>query len=242
MKEYTQRTYRQRVWARDLASFQVSVKETDLLVISDKNFSKEATDLILESRHQIESYIKSHPDFLTTLKAYPKDLYAPPLVREMIASTNDIQVGPMAAVAGAIAQFVAEGLLDISEQVIVENGGDVFLKTDRPATVSIFAGDSPLSEKIGLIISPEQMPLGVCSSSGKVGHSLSMGASDAVCLLSKSAARADGAATALGNMIKSKKDLRIAAEFADKMQGIMGGVVIMDEQIATWGDIEITGL
>ena len=75
----------------------------------------------------------------------------------------------MASVAGAIAQFVAQGLLESTNQVIVENGGDIFLKVNRPVNVSVFAGESPLSEKIGLKIPSRQMPLGICSSSGTVG-------------------------------------------------------------------------
>jgi len=130
----------------------------------------------------------------------------------------------------------------MTQQVIVENGGDIFLKVNRPVTVSIFAGDSPLSEKIGLTIPNRQMPIGICSSSGTVGHSLSMGVADAVCLLSSSAILADGAATALGNRIKSKEQLEIVAQWADKMEGILGGVVVIGDSMAAWGDVELVSL
>ncbi|MBW1868220.1 MAG: UPF0280 family protein, partial [Deltaproteobacteria bacterium] len=103
-------------------------------------------------------------------------------------------MGPMAAVAGAIAQYVGMGLLDLTDQVIVENGGDIFLKADRSLTVSVFAGASPLSGRFGLLIPVSRMPLGVCSSSATVGHSLSRGIADVVCILSPSSALADGAA------------------------------------------------
>ena len=148
----------------------------------------------------------------------------------------------MATVAGAIAQFVAKGLLQITDQVIVENGGDIFLSVNRQATVSIFAGKSPLSEKIGLVIPIRQMPLGICSSSGTVGHSLSMGVTDVVCIISSSAVLADGAATALGNKIKSKKDLKRVGAWADQINGISGGLAIVEDRMATWGDIELVGL
>ena len=208
MTEYIERDYRKRVMAGDLVSFHVSVKETDLWVSADQNLENETRDLVLNYRHQLDSYINSHPDFLTTLQSYPDDPYAPPIVSEMIKVAMDIGVGPMAAVAGAIAQFVAKGLLQITDQVIVENGGDIFLSVNRQVTASIFAGKSPLSEKIGLMIPIKQMPLGICSSSGTVGHSLSMGVANVVCIISSSAVLADGAATALGNKIKSKKDLK----------------------------------
>jgi hypothetical protein len=148
----------------------------------------------------------------------------------------------MASVAGAIAQYVAKGLLQWTEQVIVENGGDIFLKANRPVTVSIFAGESPLSGKIGVTVPMEKMPLGICSSSATVGHSLSMGIADLVCLLSSSAVLADGAATALGNRIRSKTDLEKIAAWADEMNGIFGGLVIVGDEMATWGEIELVGL
>ena len=104
MTEYTERTYRKRVNAGDLVSFHVAVKETDLWVSADQNLEKETRDLVLNQRHQLENYIGIHPDFLTTLKPYPEDPYAPPMIKEMIETTRDLGVGPMASVAGAIAQ------------------------------------------------------------------------------------------------------------------------------------------
>jgi ApbE superfamily uncharacterized protein (UPF0280 family) len=123
--------------------------------------------------------------------------------------------------------------------VIIENGGDIFVKLNRPATVSIFAGESSFSEKIGLLIKPEMMPLGICSSSGRIGHSLSLGVSDLICLVSPSATRADGAATALGNRISGKKDLKKVADWANQMEGIIGGVAVVGDTMSSWGKIEL---
>jgi ApbE superfamily uncharacterized protein (UPF0280 family) len=242
MIEYRERTYRKRARAKDLVSFHVAVKETDLWVSAERSLENETRDLILDHRHQLERYIQSHPDFLTTLQSYPQDPYAPALVRDMIEATRGVGVGPMASVAGAIAQYVAKGLHQWSDQVIVENGGDIFLKANRPVTVSIFAGESPMSGKIGVVIPKEKMPLGICSSSGTVGHSLSMGVADLVCLLSPSAVLADGAATALGNRIKNKRALEKVAMWADQIKGIMGGLVILGDKMATWGEIELVEL
>ena len=242
MTEYTERTYRKRVNARDLVSFHVAVKETDLWVSADQNLEKETTDLVLNQRHQLEHYIDMHPDFLTTLKPYPEDSYAPPMVKEMIETTRDLGVGPMASVAGAIAQYVGHGLLKWTDQVILENGGDIYLKANRSVTVSIFAGESPLSGKIGVRIPREKMPLGVCASSGTVGHSLSLGYTDIVCIISPSAVRADGAATALGNRIRDKKDLEKIADWAEEMGGISGGLAIVKDKVAAWGEVELVRL
>ena len=235
-------SYRKKVSARGLVSFHVIVKETDLLVSADRIFEKQTRDLVFESRNQIEGYISSHPGFATSLVPVQKDPYAPPVVREMIEVTRMLGVGPMASVAGTIAQYVAVGLLRSTGQVIVENGGDIFLKVNRPATVSILAGASPLSQKVGLRIPVSQMPLGVCSSSATVGHSLSMGIADVACLLSPSAALADCAATALGNRIKKKKDLEKVSGWAREIEGILGGVVIVGDKMASWGDVELVEL
>jgi len=242
LKEYTERSYRRRVRSGGLVSFEVAVKETDLFVSAEKKLDREARDLILDSRHQIESYISAHPEFLTTLKPYPPDPYAPPLVREMIESTRQVGVGPMASVAGAIAQHVGRGLLEATSQIIVENGGDVFLKVDRPATIAVFAGDSSLSGEVGIRVFPEEMPLGVCSSSGTVGHSYSAGRADAACVLAPSAAFADGAATALCNMIRSPKDFARIGAWAEKTRGVLGVLVILGGKMATWGKIELAAV
>jgi ApbE superfamily uncharacterized protein (UPF0280 family) len=242
MKEYKERTYRKSVHAVDLVSFHVAVKETDLWISAGRPLEKAASDLVFNYRHQLENYIESHPSFLTSVQPYPEDIYAPPIVRRMIEATEAVGVGPMASVAGAVAQFVGRGLLELTDQVIVENGGDIFLKVNRQVTVSIFAGESPFSERIGIVIPVRQMPIGVCSSSGKVGHSFSMGVADVVCLLSPSALIADGAATALGNRIKGKKDLEKIAIWANDIKDILGGLAIVEDRMATWGDIELLRL
>jgi len=236
------RNYRKRINTGDMVSFHVEVKETDLWVSADINLEKETRDLVFDLRQQLEKHIRSHPEFVTSLNFYQEDPYAPPLVREMIKVTKEVGVGPMACVAGAIAQHVAVGLLKFADQVIVENGGDIFLQANRPITVSILAGNSLLSGRFGLLIPAKQMPLGVCSSSATVGHSLSMGIADVVCIVSSSAALADAAATAIGNQIKRKTDLEMVSGVANKIEGIVGGVVIVDDKMATWGNIELVDL
>jgi len=239
---YEKRTYRGRIRTQGLHSFGVCVKETDLWISAGRDLEEEARDLVFQCRYEIEGYIQIHPLFKTALQPLPPDPYAPPLVQEMLETSGRAGVGPMAAVAGAIAEYVGVGLMEYSEEVIVENGGDVYLKADRPLMVSIFAGDSPLSERIGLNISEDQMPLGVCTSSGRIGHSLSLGISHAVTILAGSASLADSAATALANTILVKRDLEAAAITARGIPGIIGGVAILGDTMASWGDIELVGL
>ena len=232
-------SYRKRVRARGLVTFHVVIKETDLWVSADVNLERETRDLAFECRAQVEAYMSVRPEFATSLVPLQDDPYAPPVVREMIDVTRKLGVGPMASIAGAIAQYVGGGLLKFTNQVVVENGGDIFLKASRPVTISILAGASPLSGRVGLLIPVRQMPLGVCSSSATIGHSLSMGIADVVCLVSSSAILADGAATALGNKIKKKADLEKASGWGHQFAGIVGGVIIVEDKMSVWGDVEL---
>ena len=240
--EYIERNYRNKIKINDLNTFHVNIKETDLFVSASGDFKTETENIIHNLRYKLEGYIQTHPDFLTTLEPYPDDPYAPRIVRDMISCSARAGVGPMASVAGAVAQYVAYGLKDLSDQIIIENGGDIYMKVSRDVTVSIFAGTSPLSDRVGIVIPEKMMPLGVCSSSGRIGHSLSMGNSDVVCILSRSAVLADAAATALGNKVKSKKDLRIISEEADAIDGVLGGIAILDDEMTAWGEVELKAI
>jgi uncharacterized protein len=238
----TRRTYRRRMKGPDLVGFEVRVRETDLWIGADRRLEDEAKNLLYTARQPLEAYISQHPDFLSALSPVPDDPLAPPLVREMIRASGAAGVGPMAAVAGAIAERVGNGLLRLSSQVVVENGGDVFLALNRSVTVTILAGRSPLSLKTGLRIHARSMPAGVCSSSGTVGHSLSLGKADAACVVARSTALADSTATALGNRIRKPADLERAAAWASEISGVRGGLVILGKAMAAWGDVELVRL
>jgi len=145
-------------------------------------------------------------------------------------------------VAGAMAEFVSKDLLKISKQVIVENGGDIYLATLKERMIGVYAGASPLSMKLGILVSPEDSPLGVCTSSGTVGPSLSFGKADAVCILSKSAAIADAAATAVGNVVREKKDIERGLEKGKEVEEVLGTLIIVGERMGVWGDIRLAQL
>lgn len=240
--EYRERNYRNKININDLKTFHVSIKETDLWVSASHDLKKEIEDIVHDLRYKLESYIQAHPDFLTALEPFPDDPYAPEIVRDMISCSKKAGVGPMASVAGAMAQYVAHGLNELTGQIIIENGGDIYMNVSRDVTVSIFAGTSPLNNRVGIVIPEKMMPLGVCTSSGRIGHSLSMGNSDVVCILSRSAVLADAAATALGNRIKTKKDLRKISEEAGTIDGILGGLAIMDDEMTAWGEVELKAI
>lgn len=241
MKEpdYKPRFY--RFWSKDsdLVSFNVVVRETDLLIRAHRNLRKKALDVVQKQRSLLESYIARHPDFVKTLVPFAAGNDAPIVVREMAEASAKVGVGPMAAVAGAIAEVVGRELLKYSSDVIVENGGDVFLKSKKLRRIGIYAGDSPLSGKLALEIKPENTPLGICTSSGTVGHSLSFGKADAAIVLSPSTALADAAATAVCNLVKTADDMSKAVEFVREVEGIRGIIIIIGDKMAVWGDIDL---
>lgn len=236
------RLYRHWVKDTDLVSFNVVVKETDLYIRACRNLRAKALKSVLKHRTPLEKYIEQHPLFLTTLEPYSVEETAPAIVREMVQVTQTVGVGPMAAVAGAIAEAIGKDLLPLSPEIIVENGGDIFLKISKTRCVGIYAGKSPFTGKVALEIKPEDTPLGVCTSSGTVGHSLSFGTADAVIVLSPSASLADAAATAIGNRVKDISSIPQAIDWAQKIVGLTGVVIIKDDKIGLWGKVKILPL
>ncbi len=183
--------------------------------------------------------MEEDPLFASALEPCLVSPGAPQIIRKMVYAGNKAGVGPMAAVAGAIAEEVGSILAEKSPEVIVENGGDIFIKLLEPARLGIYAGGSTLSGKIALKIEPGQTPLGICTSSGTVGPSLSFGCADAAVVLSSSVPLADAVATTLGNHVKSKADLKNALEYARGIEGVTGALLIIEDKIAAWGAIEL---
>ncbi|MBM4302218.1 MAG: UPF0280 family protein [Deltaproteobacteria bacterium] len=239
---YEPRTYRTSMARPGLVGFRVAVKETDLWVLAARDFSLQVRDLVIQERQQLEAYIAANPGFLTALTPWPGDPFAPPVVREMIEAAAAAGVGPMAAVAGTLAARVGRQLAPLSPEIIVENGGDIFLAIEQPATVALFAGKSPLSRRVGLHLDPSLSPLGVCTSSASVGHSLSLGRADAACVLAESAALADAAATALGNRVQGPDAIAPALSWIAALPDILGAVVIVGEKLGAWGRVELVSL
>jgi ApbE superfamily uncharacterized protein (UPF0280 family) len=236
---YQPRTYRHWVKGDDLVSFSVVVKETDLYICAASDLHRKARRLVLKHRDGIERYIARRPDFLTSLEPLDVEPGAPVIVRDMADAARLCSVGPMAAVAGAIAEYVGKELLAFSPEIIVENGGDIFVKSLRRRTIGIYAGGSPLTGRLGLQIEAGDTPLGICTSSGTVGHSLSFGKADAVIVLADSATLADAAATAIGNRVSEAADIEKAIEFAQGIGRLKGVVIIKDESLGVWGEVKL---
>jgi ApbE superfamily uncharacterized protein (UPF0280 family) len=239
---YEHRTYRDYSASEGLESFTVAVKETDLFISAARKLEKEALDAAAQARYILETYIKQRPEFQTSLVPIADDLFAPPLVKAMLQAAAACSVGPMAAVAGAVADFVGAKLLKHSSEVIVENGGDIFFNISRPITVGILAGSSPLSERIGIKIEAVDTPFGICTSSGTVGPSLSFGTADAVTIRARTATLADAAASAVGNAVKTADDIQKALDLGQSLGCIDGMVIIKGDKLGVWGNMELTGI
>ena len=236
---YQPRDYRRWVGGPGLVNFTVTVKETDLAISAAENMERKARRIIIKYRTHLEEYIAANPKFQSSLEPLTRPAHAPRIVMTMIEAAQKAGVGPMAAVAGAMAEEVGRDLLAFSPEVIVENGGDIFLAVKRDKTIGLYAGDSPLSERLGLEIKAGETPLGVCTSSGTVGHSLSFGKADAVVVICRSTALADAAATAIGNRVKEAADIDAALKLGQKIAGVLGIVIVIGKDLGAWGGVTL---
>ncbi|MDQ7032517.1 MAG: UPF0280 family protein [Desulfonauticus sp.] len=245
MKPYLSpfRTYRKFVLHKDEVQFQVVVEETDLFIIAETNLKQEIINYTNYLRSQIKSYIEIHPNFLTSLKPLPFDPKAPPIVQEMLLASSLFEVGPMAAVAGSIAEAIAKKFSSMSKNLIIENGGDIYIYSTQPRIIGLLSNPKE-NITLGLKLTPKQFPCAVCTSSGKIGHSLSFGKGDLAVVVSQSGAKADAAATFFSNLLISKKDLTPVLKQAQKLKskGIDGIFLQFNELIGAWGEIEIVSV
>jgi len=235
------RTYRETVQNQDLVCFRVCLAETDLQIAAARDLSAEALAAAKEARGEVQAEIVRNRAFLTSLEPLPTPEDATPLVKRMYEATTAAGVGPMAAVAGALAEYVGDALLRHSPQVIVENGGDVFLATRTERIVSVHAGTSSLSGRVGLRIPPDSR-LGICTSSGTVGHSLSMGKADAGLIIAIDTALADAVATGFANRITSACTIQEALDWARAVPGVLQALGIVGDTMGVWGSFELTTL
>lgn len=238
---YQPRFYREWI-NRELKKFNVAYRETDLLILADQKRAEFCFNIVKGLRQVLDRYSVAHPFFLKSLVPVRVTAQAPLAIRQMAASAAAVGVGPLAAVAGLFAEQVGRQLLNYSREVIVENGGDIFLSLEKDCKIAIFAGEnSPFQDQLALKLSAAQTPLGICTSSGTFGPSFSLGRADAVTVLSPSATLADAAATAAANQIRVKGDIDRVLAWAQGVEGITGIVVIKDDQIGLWGEVELTG-
>lgn len=235
-----ERTYRSAS-VGDLLKYRVVVGESDLWVLSKTDFKHEIEGFLKFYRRQLKGYLDSHPGFLEALIPWPNDNQAPEIIQLMIRASQLTGVGPMAAVAGTIAGRIGSEFDPTStSELIIENGGDIYLRSGKERVVSVFAGlKSPFSGKVGVLIQPQPEGIGICTSSGTMGPSLSFGKADAVMIIASDPSLADAAATAGANRVQNSSDLPKTIDFLQKIPGIRGALIIKDQKIAIWGEVEL---
>jgi uncharacterized protein len=231
--------YRQLVKPSRLVSSRVQVKQTDMLVSGARDLGVAALPLIRKYRAHIEAYIRKRPEFARSLAPIAMDGAAPGIVQAMLEASHRADVGPMAAVAGAMSDYVGSDLLAFSPEVIVENGGDIFLRASTRLKMLVLAENSPVAS-LTVAVGPAEEPIGVCTSSGTHGYSLSFGRADAVTIFAETAAFADAAATSVGNLVKSARDVEAGIERAQAL-GVSGVLILVGDKVGAWGQVDIIG-
>lgn len=233
---YQPRDYRKSFTDR-LKWYNVCVEETDLMIGTDEDCSELILKTVRTLRKEIYAAIRDNGEFLTSL--VPVEYKGEGVVKAMVEAAKLAEVGPFAAVAGAINDMLAEKLMDKSKQIFIENGGDIYIKSDQDRLIGIYAGNSVLSGKFAIEIQKDLFPVGVCTSSATVGHSFSMGKADAAVVISKTCAVADAFATAFCNRIKKTEDIAPALEWVNGFDEVIGAVAIMNDKIGAIGNIKL---
>lgn len=242
--EYVERRYRSRM-GRDAVTFTVSHRESDLWIAVDSGdpaaMTARTKRFLADLREQLERYLDRDPDYRRALIPYLPQPDAPSLLHKMAVAAATAGIGPMSAVAGAVARETGRMLrreFGVGE-VLVENGGDIYADVHRPLDVALFAGTSPLSERVGLHIPLQNAPLGICTSSGTVGPSLSFGRADALMIVCRDVLLADSYATAFANRIRTEEEVGTVVEQACAAPEILGAMAVKGERLAVGGAFEL---
>ena len=245
-QKFEQRTYRSQFNTSRFTGFELKHRETDLWIgVDAASFKPEMKESVLKKiqslREKLDNYIQSEPFFKKSLKPFQPTEIAPEEAIEMAQVAEKAGIGPMSTVAGLFAREAGNEIIQnfSVEELVIENGGDICTLLRKNLVLSVFAGDSPLSERIGMEITPQTSPLGICTSAGTVGPSLSYGKADAVVVIAKDVLVADAFATAFGNKVKSPNDVEKVINQAEKIPEILSLLIICEDKIGVWGEFEI---
>jgi hypothetical protein len=238
MNQHEPRRYRRLVAPAGLVAFEVAVGETDLMVLAERELPDQARAAAREARRKIESHGALTPDFLSSRTPLPAPENVPAIVAAMYRGASVAGTGPMAAVAGAVAEHVARALAEHSAEVIVENGGDIFMISGEERRVAVAAPGSPMDGRLAIAVPAGERAL--CTSSGTVGHSASAGRADAVVVAAPTGAIADALATATANRVSDPSDAEAAVEWARERDDLQHVLVICGDTVAAWGQFDLT--
>lgn len=244
--DFQARTYRTQFNTERFKGFIVTHFETDLWIgVSPTSFDEKMKDIALAKmkslRKKFDDYITAEPFFKKSLKPFQPTEAAPNEALEMADAAEKAGIGPMSTVAGLFAREIGEEILKnfSVEELVIENGGDIYVQLKNELVLSVFAGESILSEQIGLVIPAGNKKLGICTSAGTVGPSLSYGLADAVVVVCEDILLADAFATALGNKVKSPDHVEKVIKQAEKYTEIQSLLIICEDKIGVKGESEI---
>ncbi|MGB9979925.1 UPF0280 family protein [Methanobacterium sp.] len=218
----------------------IRLDESNILLKTDL-INHNLSNFILKQRMELKSYIRKNKEFLISFE--PVEVENAPFIAKVMGKAGKIaEVGPMAAVAGTISELSMNFLINSgAKYAIVENGGDIALKTNKDVIMGLYAGTSSLSGQIGFKIKYDKTPMGICTSSGTVGHSISLGRADSVTIFADHASIADALATSIANEAKGDLDsnavqncLARAEDFKPYFRGVM---IVVGESAGTIGKI-----
>jgi len=224
---------------KGVARAKFEVDETAVTIVADQQFISQAVEGILHARADIERQIADDPFFLTTFEPYDRGQAANETTRRMCEASEAVGIGPMACVAGAVAQAGLEAMVaNGCRHGWVDNGGDIALIVEEPTTIEVFSGSAPgTRDAIAFEMEALGKVMGVCSSSGKLGHSISLGESDVSVAIADSAVLADAMATAMGNAVQRGRGLETAFAAVSGVNGFIGGLVMLDGAVGITGDM-----
>ncbi len=215
------------------------IKESQCTVVSDCRSGIEiAVDSMKRNRQELEKYIRSNSNFLYSLK--PVVVPEKPLVASVMAEAAlKAGVGPMAAVAGAMADLaVADMTVAGCKVAVVEDGGEIAAQSNMPIDVALSAGDQLLSKRFGFRL--KEFPIGLATSSGRFSHALSFGDAEAATVFCKDATLADAAATAVGNTVKGENvqaAIKAGITRGLSIEGVEGVLIMYKNRVGTAGKI-----
>ena len=238
--EYLNReTYRNRVRSKEDFSFRVVYKNTELIISSSRDIRSSIAKPLKDIYRDLESVVSKDPSFLKSLSPVSiKDFY-PPSIQKMCELSSEFDVGPMAAVAGTVNDYIASQVPESVENLFIENGGDLYIRSCRDIRTGIYIRNQFFKDNLVIKLRASITPCGLCSSSGTFGHSLSMGRCDLAAVLSGSSISADAAATAIANSVKNIEDVEKTLDRYRCFDSILGILIVKDDRIGIWGEIEL---
>ena len=235
---YEERFYRHSFSGKH--SLEIAYRESDIYIISDKTLDKHrAEDILRKYYTQIEEYVSKNPCFLNSLSPLEIDRSAPLIIQDMFKASQLAGIGPFSSVAGAVAYYIGKELLAYCEEIIVENGGDIFLKAKKEKIIGLYLGENFEPNRVNVEIGQKNHCFGVCSSSSNIGPSLNFGKADLVTIVSSDSISADALATAYSNKVKKEKDIALVLKEAQNNSLIDAIVIAFENKLFLWGGIQL---